>query len=307
MWADLEGERPATPGTTGALIERYVQEAVPRLAPRTQRDYAEHVKKLREVFGNMPPRSIRPVHIAEYLRLRGQDAPIQANREVAVLSVVFAFAMQWGYVDRNPCVGVKRHPEKGRDRYITDAEFAAVQATAGELLSTVMEFAYITAMRKGDILSLRLDQITTEGIIVKQGKTGKRQLFPWTPDLRRVVDRAKALPRPIRGLHLFCTRRGQPYTVTGFNAMWNRVQVKWAASGAQRFTFHDIRAKALTDAKRQGLDAQKLAGHASPAMTEHYIKAREIETVATLVWGGERIGTGHHRPPGTGKARNHAG
>lgn len=27
----------------------------------------------------------------------------------------------------------------------------------------------------------------------------------------------------------------------------------------------------------------------------------------TELWGGERIGTGHHRPPGTGKARNHAG
>jgi len=43
-----------------------------------------------------------------------------------------------------------------------------------------------------------------------------------------------------------------------------------------------MRAKALTDAKRQGLDAQKLAGHASAAMTEHYIKAREIDVVSTL-------------------------
>lgn len=70
-----------------------------------------------------------------------------------------------------------------------------------------------------------------------------------------MVTRAKALKRPIRGLYLFCTRQGKPYSDTGFKAMWNRVQVKWAESGGQRFTFHDIRAKALTDAKRLGLDA----------------------------------------------------
>src|SRR3954449_9223015 len=80
----------------------------------------------------------------------------------------------------------------------------------------------------------------------------------------------RALPRPIRGLYLFCSRRSQPYTDAGFKAMWNRVQVKWAESGGERFTFHDIRAKALTDAKRLGLDAQALAGHTSSATTAHY-------------------------------------
>lgn len=97
-----------------------------------------------------------------------------------------------------------------------------------------------------------------------------------------MVTRAKALKRPIRGLYLFCTRQGKPYSDTGFKAMWNRVQVKWAESGGQRFTFHDIRAKALTDAKRLGLDAQSLAGHASLAMTEHYIKQRDYKRVISL-------------------------
>jgi len=64
--------------------------------------------------------------------------------------------------------------------------------------------------------------------------------------------------------------------------MWNRVQVKWAESGGERFTFHDIREKSLTDAKRLGLDAQSLAGHSSAAMTEHYIKQREFKRVKGL-------------------------
>jgi integrase len=64
--------------------------------------------------------------------------------------------------------------------------------------------------------------------------------------------------------------------------MWNRVQVKWAEQGAERFTFHDIRAKALTDAHNQGMDAQAMAGHSSSVMTEHYIKQREFKKVRPL-------------------------
>ena len=64
--------------------------------------------------------------------------------------------------------------------------------------------------------------------------------------------------------------------------MWNRVQIKWAEQGGARFTFHDIRAKALTDAKNLGMDAQTLAGHSSAAMTEHYIKQREFKKVTPL-------------------------
>ena len=74
--------------------------------------------------------------------------------------------MRWGVVDSNPCRGVARNTEKGRDRYITDAEFGAVKQIAGDFIATVMDLAYLTALRKGDILSLRLEQITAEGISI---------------------------------------------------------------------------------------------------------------------------------------------
>jgi|TARA_B110000908_G_C10217467_1_gene433511 integrase len=64
--------------------------------------------------------------------------------------------------------------------------------------------------------------------------------------------------------------------------MWQRVQVKWAELGGKRFTFHDIRAKALTDAKNKGMDAQTLAGHSTAAMTDHYIKQRDYKRVTCL-------------------------
>ena len=42
---------------------------------------------------------------------------------------------------------------------------------------------------------------------------------------------------------------------------------------------HDLRAKSLTDAKRQGLNLQTLAGHTKSALTESYIRLRKIPQV----------------------------
>jgi len=288
-WAEIEGETPRETGSIkplagsmAALIEKYMVEVAPKKAKATYQGNVMEAKNLNDVFGNMLVLEVRPTHIAKYLDIRGVKAPIRANREISLLSHIFSYAMRWGQIDRNPCLGVAKHPEKGRDRYITDDEYEKVKAIANELIATVMDFAYITALRKGDILNLRLDQITEEGIWIKQSKTGSKQLYVWTSGLREIVDRAKSLKRPIRGLYLFCTRQGQPYSDTGFKAMWSRVQIKWALQGGNRFTFHDIRAKALTDAKRIGLDTQSLAGHASAAMTEHYIKQREFKRVIAL-------------------------
>ncbi len=45
--------------------------------------------------------------------------------------------------------------------------------------------------------------------------------------------------------------------------------------------FYDLRAKALTDLKRQrgAAAAQSLAGHTTESMTAHYTKSREVERV----------------------------
>lgn len=288
-WAELEGETPFSndmekpiKGSVGELISRYMIEIAPRKAASTYKGNKIEAENLKKVFNKVQTHAVLPSHIAKYLDKRGQTSPIRANREISLLSHIFSYGMRWGALNSNPCRGVAKHKEKGRDRYITDSEFQGVKSIASGLIAAVMDFAYITALRKGDILSLKLEQITDEGIWIKQSKTGAKQLYQWSAGLYEVINRAKALNQSLRATHLFCTRQGNPYSDAGFKAMWNRVQVKWAELGGARFTFHDIRAKALTDAKNLGMDAQTLAGHSSATMTEHYIKQREFKKVTPL-------------------------
>ncbi|WP_366523451.1 tyrosine-type recombinase/integrase [uncultured Microbulbifer sp.] len=67
------------------------------------------------------------------------------------------------------------------------------------------------------------------------------------------------------------------YSYRAIRDGFGRARVK---AGVEHTTIHDIRAKSLTDAKHAGTDAQRLAGHTSPSMTERYIRLRETDNVA---------------------------
>lgn len=57
------------------------------------------------------------------------------------------------------------------------------------------------------------------------------------------------------------------------------------ASGVPDMRPNDMRAKSLTDANRQGKDAQKLAGHKTKEMTETYIREREVDEAEPPTFG----------------------
>jgi integrase len=125
-----------------------LMQLMPGKAARTQRDNLKELDLLRQVFGAMLIEAIKPHHVRAYLDKRGEHAKARANREKALLSHVFNKAREWGYTDApNPCQGVKGYTEKGRDRYVTDAEFAAVHAKADQTVRDAMDVALLTGQR----------------------------------------------------------------------------------------------------------------------------------------------------------------
>jgi len=280
-WAELEGDTcsGARQGTVVYCLDRYVVEILPSKTIKTQAKYKRSAEAIRKVFGAMMIDAVQPKHLYQYLDRHPK--PKVANGDIKLFSVVFGFAMRWGECDRNPCFGVKRHPEPPRDRYITDQEMNRVIELAPDRMRVVIEMAYITAMRKSDLLNILLSDISEEGLYVKQGKTGKKQLFEWTHELRRIVTEARKLPRRIGTFFLFTTRAGTQYSASGFDSNWKRLIKK---TGIENIHFHDIRGKAITDAKRDsGIDnAQALAGHKNASMTEQYIRQRSVEKVKPI-------------------------
>ncbi|MGE5319651.1 MAG: tyrosine-type recombinase/integrase [Hyphomicrobiaceae bacterium] len=248
-----------------ALFARYEEEVIPQKAPRTQADNKKELANLGKAFGHMHPQSVRPVHVYQYLDARGAIAPVRANREVALLSHVFSYAIRWGAVEANPCRDIKKHSEKPRKRYVEDWEYRAVYAIAPAIVRAAMEIAVITGMRQGDILALKRSDLTEAGIPVTQAKTGKKQIFEWTADLRAAVDQALGIERSIVSMWVFATTTGRRYSGSGFQTAWQRLMNHAIEQQIirERFTFHDLRAKAGSEAE----DGTRLLGHQNPATT----------------------------------------
>lgn len=267
--AKLMGEALGEKGGMSLLFERYAEEISPQKSAATQADHVRELRNLDRTFGHLDPRVIKTIHVYQYLDARGKSAKVRANREIALLSSVFSYAIRWGIVEGNPCTGVRKHSEKPRQRYVTDEEYLAVYDLAPPIIQTAMEVALLTGMRQADILGLQRHQILPDGIHVTPAKTksrtGRKQIFLWTPGLRDAIDRAVALPRTVSTFWVFANSRGQRYTASGFQTAWQRLMARAIESGAltERFTFHDLRAKAGSESS----DGTRLLGHQNPATT----------------------------------------
>lgn len=270
-WAMLEKEHAVDSGTVADMIAKYRINYLPTLKERTQKDYAAYLATLKQVFGDAKPHQVKPHHIAKYLDTHKHA--VMANREIAVLSGVYSFGMRWGMCDANPCRGIKRNKEKSRDRYIEDHELnAAIQAAPAQL-SLMIQFAYLTALDMGDILTLRYTDIRDGVMRTARGKTQRKVTVRVTPAVKELLDASKRMRRRVSSVHIFPNQDGQGYTADGFKSNWQRFKRRLGFD----WTFKDIRAKALTDVSRErGRDAaQALAAHASGNTTEVYIRARD--------------------------------
>jgi len=273
----------ACKGTMSEYFNRYKKDVIPDKAESTQKNNLAEIKNLTKVFGHMKPHQITTVFIYGYMDARAKTSKVCANREKATLSNIFTYLIRWGVVSSNPCRECESFKETPRTRVIEDWEYKAVYEHASDVIQIAMELAAINGMRLGDILSIRLKDITDEGLFVEQNKGGTKQLFIWTPALKRAVKRASKLREVKSMTHLICTKKGQPYTSSGFKSMWQRLQRKCKANGIleERFTFHDLRSYAADKAEEQNSDASKLLGHTDKKMTERvYLrKAKKVTPI----------------------------
>lgn len=283
-YADLRTD-VSSDGTVNSAIMKYKEELLPSLSEKTQSDRVYQLDRLINVFGSMQLNAVTPKHIQQYLHKR--DKKVAANREIKLLSQIYRRARVWGMTESNPCEDVYYHSEKPRDRELTDSEFIEIQQKAYPWLRSMIQIAYLTGLRRGDLLNLKMNDIEDAGIRKKTNKTGKKVYFTWTPALRKAVNLAidfRVMPK-VRQINepswLFTNRSGNKVSATGFNSAWRRLRDK---CGIQDLHFHDIRGKAATDAKtKRGIEyAQALLGHDNVSQTEAYIQTKSTDKTRPL-------------------------
>lgn len=269
---------------TGLINEFLLSGDFCDLAAETQKDYRKYSSKIIAVFGRMSPNNIKPEHIRKYMDKRGAKSRVQANREKTFMSRVFRWGYERGKVNLNPCIGVKQFKEKARTRYITDDEYTALYDVSSPLVKVAMELAYLCCARQADVLDLKKGQLQENGILIQQSKTDVAQIKAWTPRLHEAIQIANTLPlnRGVNSIYLLHHQSGARFTRDSFNSHW--MKAKKAASLKYpeldfHFTFHDLKAKGISDLSGSLYDKQSISGHKNISQTARYDRKVKIVPV----------------------------
>lgn len=259
------------------LINRAHPTIIHGKADNTIEQYDQIKLLISGIFQEFMPNDVTPSDIAA-IKTSYLDRQSMFNRILSYTKNVFNFAVEQQIVTHNPCIGIKRYPEKSRDRYITDTEFDAIRHHASANLRAILDIAYLTGQRISDVIAIRHDDITDDGIFFKQHKTASKVLILMSQELRDAINTANALPRKQTSEYLFSTERGgRKYNYATVRDMYRTAADR---AGIKDARLNDTRAKSITDAEEQGLDPTALAGHTDARTTRIYLRNRKPKKAA---------------------------
>lgn len=258
-----------------------------RMHDRATAELRRQGEAIAEAFTEFDVADVVPSDVAQFLDQWEGRRMAQVYR--SRLLNFFKWTARRGLRADNPVreIGVEK-PAK-RQTYITDDQFWLIRdalaigkdrrpTESGPVVQAYVDLCYLLYQRTTEIRLLRWDAITADGIRFKPTKTerasGLSVLVPMSPAVRAVIDRLKGA-RPIASMYVISTRRGQPYNSGSLRTAWQRACER---AGVEGVTLKDLRAKALTDAKKAGYKTEQLkvaAAHTSEEMTEGYIRQRE--------------------------------
>lgn len=244
-------------------VTRFLTSHVPTLSPATQKDYTAACMALTAWAGHLRVSEITPRDVARYLA-ECQPATL-ANKRIAVLSSICGREVSAGRCDFNPCLGVRKRRNPKREYLPSQAELDDLRGKLPPRLQAAMDLALLTALRLGDLLALKRSDWTEDGLRVRVRKTKNLVVYERTEELAEVIARC--------GKDYLVEGRDGGYTVSGFESTWQKAKIR---AGYPHIRWHDLRARALTDAAQVGGRdyAQALAAHASGTTTERYLRDR---------------------------------
>jgi integrase len=194
--------------------------------------------------------------------------PSRINRNLSCLKSIFNRAIEWGKVEDNPVSNVRMlKDDTKRLRYLEKEEIIRLLTNCRSHLHPIVIVALNTGMRRGEILSLRWQDIDFKrGIIyILNTKNGEKREIPINEAVKTALIRA---PRNPNGPYVFCHKDGKP-----INDIKKTFWTAMKKAGIIGFRFHDLRHTFASYLVMSGVDlntVRELLGHKSLEMTLRY-------------------------------------
>jgi integrase len=262
--------------TIGELLNRYEREISSKKRGWKVESYRLNTLRKSDLV-EIKTSKLKPIHIARYRddRLK-KVTPASVKRELVILSHMISVAMtDWGYdLPANPCHRVRKPSvDNARDRRLIDDDFdrliSSCKHSDNAYLAPLVEFAIETAMRRGELLSLRwsdvhVDQSYCHLPLTKNGSSRDVPLSMRAKALLEDLPKDSELVIPIH--------------FEALKGLWKRAMKR---AGIDDLHFHDLRHEATSRFFEKGLNVMEVAaitGHKDLRMLQRYthLKASDL-------------------------------
>jgi integrase len=315
--AGQKRERREAP-TVQDLIDRYIEEHLPRKSAGEQR-VEDEKKMLEEIGKHLGPHTkvadvhggdIRDMHrkISESVGRSGPRA-VRANRILSVCSKMFSLSLvpmkgentPWRNAALgNPCKGIERNHEEGRERFFSQGELAAITDALAEypgVAADCVRLIMLTGCRPAEAMGAEWSEFDKEpGYWVKPSAHTKQRKVHRLPLSPPAIELLERLRKKRKGNWVF------PGDIAGepLKALWHVWHFVRRKTGlGQDARVYDLRHTFASVGAGGGLGLPiigKLLGHTQSRTTQRYAHLADdpvreaAEKITTVITGAGKAG-----------------
>jgi len=271
----------------GELLKWYLKHPQAKRKKTYDRDI-EMGRTLEENFGKRTAEDIKPFEIEGFMERMQKTRSNRGNyyktatinRYVTLMKRIYSLAVRDELIEKNPCAKVSLLPERNvRDRIVSPEEFEKLKMELPQY-NLVLSIGYYLAMREGEILGLREEQVhffnddSNEGYIElynEETKTGEGRIVSFGLEVGRLLknhlDRTNK-----KGKEKFLFTTGEGNLIGNFRRSFQRACKR---AGIKGLCFHDFRHTAITNLRKAGVHTSvimAMSGHKTMLMFKRYNK-----------------------------------
>ena len=264
------------------LIQRYLREVTPNMKSASE-DSIRLKALIRKPIAKWSMANLSSTRIAAFRDERLLEVSAgTVIRELAYLSSIINHARrEWGINVPNPVQMIRKPPSPpARGRVLTDAEVSALLRVfepigrRSHLVKPIVELALATAMRRGELLSLRWENINFKAhtAFLPTTKNGDSRTVPLSSSAVNILGN---LPRHLSGVVF-------PLNAPALDAAFKRGLLR---SDLQNIRFHDLRRTAITQMAEKLPNVIELAavsGHKSLMVLKQYYRPSAVDLAIKL-------------------------
>ncbi len=255
-----------------------------RVKPSTQANHKSLINSsIMPFFGDIKLSAITPATVQRYVVgvIDSGRAPATALKGLMLMKTMMAFAVEWGYLKRNPAESVR--PPRSlppETDFLTPAEIRVFLDAVDAKWYPFFYTAIFTGMRLGELIGLEWNDIDWERSAIRVQRSvwngdfqdpktrNSRRAIGMSPSLETVLWDYKGWAQQNPHNLLFCTSTGN--TLDAANVRKRVFYPTLDRAGLRRIRFHDLRHTYASLLINQGENlkyVQQQLGHASISTT----------------------------------------